>query len=59
MAIRIYLAGGTIIKLPSGEILSEEEWEKRNATPEKEEIAKPVEEETVPQKKSKRSKTIE
>lgn len=50
MAIRIYLAGGTIIKLPSGEEISEEEWTKRQAAPEDKEVVIP-EEQKAPKKR--------
>lgn len=50
MAIRIYLAGGTIIKLPSGEYTSEEEWVKRQTEAEQKEVVTP-EEPKVPKKR--------
>lgn len=50
MAIRIYLAGGTIIKLPSGEYVSEEEWAKRQTEAEQKEVVTP-EEPKVPKKR--------
>ena len=51
MAVIVYLAnGGTMVKLPSGEYVSEEEWAKRQTEAEQKEVVTP-EEPKVPKKR--------